>query len=44
MANGEFAYEKGAINAHLSIQQAERFIEKNAGKEHEVLKLHQHSK
>lgn len=44
MANKEFAYEKRVIETHLSIQQAERFIEKNARKEHEVLKLHQHSK
>lgn len=42
MANNEFAYEKGAINSHLSIEQAKRFIEKNAGKEHEVLELHKH--
>lgn len=36
----EFCYELGAMNSHLSFQQAARFIKENATKEHIVLKLH----
>lgn len=40
-ASGDFAYEKGAINSHLSEQQANDFIYKNKGTKYEVLRLHQ---
>ncbi len=38
--NGEFAYEIGAKNSHLSFQQAEAFIEANRKETSEILKLH----
>lgn len=38
---GEFCYEKGAINSHLSFQQAQDFIINNAGENYEVLRLHE---
>jgi len=38
---GEFAYEDGAINSHLSEQQANNFIYKNKGTNYEVLRLHE---
>lgn len=38
---GEFAYEKGAINSHLSEQQAKDFIFKNKGENYEILRLHE---
>ncbi|MDH4127114.1 MAG: MBL fold metallo-hydrolase [Spirochaetota bacterium] len=38
---GQFAYEKGAINSHLSEQQANEFIFKNKGERFEILRLHQ---
>lgn len=40
-AKGEFCYEKGAINSHLSFQQANDFVFKNAGENYEVLRLHE---
>ena len=40
---GEYAYEKAAINSHLSEQQARDFIFKNAGENYEVLRLHETS-
>lgn len=39
--NGGFAYQKGAINSHLSEQQANDFIFKNAGENYQVLRLHE---
>lgn len=39
--NGEFTHETGAINSHLSEQQARDFIFKNAGTKYEVLRLHE---
>lgn len=39
--NHQFAYESGAIESHLSIQQAEAFLKANARKDSKVLKLHQ---
>jgi len=42
-SNGEFAYQKGAINSHLSEQQARDFIFKNRGKHSRVLRLHESS-
>lgn len=41
---GVFAYEKGAINSHLSEQQARHFIFENAGEKYEVLRLHESSR
>jgi phosphoribosyl 1,2-cyclic phosphodiesterase len=40
-ANGDFSYEKGAINNHLSEQQANDFVYKNKGINYEVLRLHE---
>ncbi len=40
-AAGQFSYEKGAINSHLSEQQARQFIFNNAGPAYEVLRLHE---
>ena len=40
-AKGEFAYQKAAINSHLSEQQARDFIYKNRGKNSKVLRLHE---
>jgi L-ascorbate metabolism protein UlaG (beta-lactamase superfamily) len=37
---GLYSYEEGAINSHLSFQQATRFIKENATKEYILLKLH----
>ena len=43
ISNGQYAYEKGAINSHLSEQQARDFIFKNAGENYEVVRLHETS-
>jgi len=40
-SDGRFAYEKGAVNSHLSEQQARQFIFNNAGENYEVLRLHE---
>ena len=40
-AAGQFSYEKGAINSHLSEQAARQFIFNNAGDNYEVLRLHE---
>ena len=40
-AKGEFAYQEGAINSHLSEQQARDFIFKNRKEESIVLRLHE---
>lgn len=40
-SRGEFAHQRGSINSHLSKQQAQDFILKNAGKEYEFIMLHQ---
>ncbi len=42
IAKGEFAYEKGVQNSHLSEQQANDFIFRNKGKKYEILRLHEH--
>jgi len=42
-AKGEFAHQKGAINSHLSEQQARDFIFKNRGEKSKVLRLHESS-
>ena len=42
-ARGEYAYEVGAINSHLSEQQARAFIFDNQGSNSAVLRLHEHS-
>lgn len=41
---GEYAYEKGAINAHLSFQQAKTFIEENIKPGSLVIELHKSSR
>jgi len=38
---GEFAHQRGAINSHLSIQQAHSFLLNNAGANYEFVQLHQ---
>ena len=38
---GEFAYQNGSINTHLSEQQARDFIFKNKGENSKVLRLHE---
>lgn len=38
--NGEHSYEEGAINSHLSFQQAQAFIKANATKEYLMFRLH----
>lgn len=40
-AKGEFAYQTGAINSHLSEQQARDFIFKNRGQQSQVVRLHE---
>jgi len=40
---GEFAYEIGSKNSHLSEQQARDFIFKNAGEHSKVIRLHESS-
>ena len=40
---GEFAYQNGSINTHLSEQQARDFIFKNKGENSKVLRLHESS-
>jgi hypothetical protein len=42
-AKGEFAYQEGAINSHLSEQQTRDFIFKNRGEHSKVLRLHESS-
>ncbi len=41
---GQFCYEIGAINSHLSEQQARDFIFNNRGENSQVLRLHESSK
>jgi len=43
-SQGKFAYEKGAINSHLSFEKAEEWLNENKGEESVVLKLHMSSK
>jgi phosphoribosyl 1,2-cyclic phosphodiesterase len=38
---GEYAHQKGAINSHLSIQQAQNFVLRNASDNYEFITLHQ---
>ena len=38
---GLFSHGYGSINSHLSVQQAESFIEQNRKKDSQILKLHQ---
>lgn len=42
-AKGDFAYQKRAVNSHLSEQQARDFIFKNKGENSKVLRLHESS-
>ncbi len=41
--NGDYAYQIGAINSHLSEQQARDFIFKNRGANSKVVRLHESS-
>lgn len=43
LENGVYSYERGAINCHLSEQQARNFIFNNRGENSEVLRLHETS-
>jgi len=40
---GEYAHQRGAINSHLSKQQAQNFVLQNAGNEYDFVMLHQSS-
>ena len=40
-ARGEFAYQKGVMNSHLSEQQADDFIYRNRADHSEILRLHE---
>lgn len=40
---GEYAYQRGAVNSHLSEQQAREFIFKNKGDNYSIVRLHEHS-
>lgn len=40
-SEGKFAHQRGAINSHLSEQQAREFIFKNKGEHSKVLRLHE---
>ena len=40
---GEYAYETGVINSHLSEQQARDFIYRNKGENSHIIRLHEHS-
>ncbi|MDR2652687.1 MAG: MBL fold metallo-hydrolase [Prevotellaceae bacterium] len=40
-SRGEYAHQRGAMNSHLSIQQAQNFVLKNAGTNYEFITLHQ---
>ena len=42
-ASGQFAYQEGAINSHLSEQKAREFIYKNKSEHSQVLRLHETS-
>ena len=42
-ARGEYAYQKGAMNSHLSEQQARDWIYRNRGPNSQVLRLHETS-
>lgn len=38
---GEYPHQKGAINSHLSLQQAQSFVLNNAGENYQFIQLHQ---
>jgi len=40
-SKGEYAHQKGAVNSHLSLQQAQNFVIRNAGEKYEFVMLHQ---
>jgi len=42
-AAGEYAYQKGAVNSHLSEQQASEFIYRNRSANSQTLRLHEHN-
>lgn len=41
---GKFAYEEGAINSHLSFQQAKAFFDENKKEDSELIRLHESSR
>ena len=41
---GKFAYEEGAINSHLSFQQAQAFFDENKKEDSELIRLHESSR
>ena len=41
--SGGYAHQRGAINSHLSWQQAQDFYFKNAGENSTIIRLHEHS-
>jgi phosphoribosyl 1,2-cyclic phosphodiesterase len=41
-SKGEYSYQIGSINSHLSEQQARDFIFKNRGENSQVIRLHEH--
>jgi len=42
-ARGEYAHQRGAINSHLSFQQANDFFYKNKGENSKLIRLHESS-
>ena len=40
-SKGQFAYQEGSLNSHLSEQQARDFVFKNSGPNSQVLRLHE---
>jgi L-ascorbate metabolism protein UlaG (beta-lactamase superfamily) len=40
-SKGGYSHHRGAVNSHLSEQQAREFIHRNAGENYEVLRLHE---
>lgn len=43
-SKGEYCYEEGAMNSHLSFQQAQEFIDKYARNDSIIIKLHMSSR
>lgn len=43
VSKGEFCYQKGVINSHLSEQQARNFYFENKGENSKLIRLHEHS-
>ena len=43
-SKGEYCYEEGAMNSHLSFQQAQEFIRQQAREDSIIIKLHMSSR